>query len=127
MCAIAEIHISGVALSESQILSHLSKFKAHCDKSETGYTISISAYRGECLCEPEPGFAEDFRALLAQLSTLFESVIYSPNDYHVSEPEAISASLAPDEIIKKYPPSLHTPPTRIMVLSQGRQFSDSGR
>ena len=126
MCAIVEIQLSGFALSESQILSQLSKFKAYCDKSKTGYTISIVAYRGECLCEPEPGFSEDLKALLSHFSSRFESVFYSPNDYQVPEPKTISASLTPTEIVEKFSPSLNTPPTRIKVLSQEHQLANPG-
>lgn len=121
MCATAEIQLSGFALSESQIQSQRSEFKAYCIKSKTGYLISIIAYRGECLCEPEPGFSEDLGTLLLELSSRFDSVIYCPNDYQIPESKTISASLTPNEIVEKYPPSLNTPPTRIKVLSQKHQ------
>lgn len=121
MCAIAELHLSGFALSESQIQSQLSEFKTYCIKSKTGYTISIIAYRGACLCEPEPGFSKDLETLLLELSSRFDSVIYCPNDYQNPESKTVSASLSPSEIVEKYPPSLNTPPTQIKVLSQEDQ------
>jgi hypothetical protein len=117
MCAVVEIQISGFALSQSQILSQLSKFKAHCDKNKAGYTISIVAYGGTCLCDPEPGFSDDLKALLSQLSGRFDSVIYSPNDYQFPEDKTISACLTPNDIVERYPPSLNTPPMRIKVLN----------
>ena len=118
MCAIAEITFPYLESQEQEFRELAKPIEGVIEKSKGQMKISLRSFRGNCLCEPEPGFQEALLDFLEALSSQTSPVYYSPNDYSENPEECQFLELTPKAVVSGHLPSLETKPTRILISSR---------